>query len=71
MLAVDRNLLRAMRAAGLVVLCALAALLVAMASPSRADAARVRQAQAPAPRLLEDQTASFYRGAGFHIKPAR
>ena len=34
--------LRSTRAAGIVALCALAALLVAMAAPSRADAARVR-----------------------------
>ena len=41
-LVLDRKLLRTGRALGLVTLCALAALLVAMAAPSRADAARVR-----------------------------
>ena len=42
MFALDRMQLRALRATGLIVLCAVAALLVAMATPSRADAARVR-----------------------------
>ena len=41
-LVLDRKLPRAGRALGLVTLCAIAALLVAMAAPSRADAARVR-----------------------------
>lgn len=38
----DRSQLRAWRAGGLVAVCAIVALLVAMAAPSRADAARVR-----------------------------
>jgi len=41
-LALDRSRFGSWRAAGLVVLCAVVALLVAMAAPSRADAARVR-----------------------------
>lgn len=42
MLVLDRLSLPTWRAAGLVLLCALAALLVAMVAPSRADAARVK-----------------------------
>lgn len=38
----DRTQLRAWRGAALVVTCAIVALLVAMAAPSRADAARMR-----------------------------
>jgi hypothetical protein len=41
-LVLDRTQVRTWRAGGLVVLCAIFALLVAMATPSRADAARVR-----------------------------
>jgi hypothetical protein len=41
-LVLDRSQLRVWRAAGLVSLCAIFALLVAMATPSRADAAPVR-----------------------------
>ncbi len=52
MLVFGRIQLRSLRAAGVVALCAVAAMLVAMAAPSRADAARVRCAGAF--RVLHD-----------------